>query len=260
MDSFPRQRLGGAVEQAWRAFTRVKGFEWRVSPAIPILFFGDLDAYWKSELRVLTVGLNPSLHEFPADSPRSRFPLAKGLAPEQTERYLDALSAYFRTVPYRSWFNAFEPLLNGARASYYGGKLSTALHTDICSPVATDPTWSRLDDTARGLLEVEGGSLWHELLVPLRPHVVVLSVARRHLQRIQFRPLSGWKVLHRFARRIDGTLRRQPYEVRARWHEVGDAAALIVFGPAAQMPLGQLSVGDKRKAGEIVVTTWRGSR
>lgn len=172
----------------------------------------------------------------------------------------DSLSAYFRTAPYRSWFGAFESLLNGARTSYYGGKLSTALHTDICSPVATDPTWSRLDDAARRILEADGGSLWHELLVPLRPHVVVLWVARRHLSRIQFRPLSKWDVLHRFDRRADGTPRRQPYEIWARWHEVDDAPALFAFGPAAQMPLGQLSAGDKRRAGEIVVAAWRRGR
>ena len=65
MEPFPRQRLDKAVEQAWRAFEDVKGFEWRVSPAIPILFFGDSGAYWRSGPRVLTVGLNPSLHEFP---------------------------------------------------------------------------------------------------------------------------------------------------------------------------------------------------
>ena len=94
-----------------------------------------------STLRVLTVGLNPSLQEFPADRPFSRFPLDEGTAGRGRDHYLYALSSYFRTDPYRAWFRAFEPLLNGAGASYYEGFTSTALHTDICSPVATDPTW-----------------------------------------------------------------------------------------------------------------------
>ena len=93
-------------------------------------------------MRVLSVGLNPSLYEFPADSPFRRFPLAEGVTLREPEPYLDALSAYFRTDPYCSWFSAFELMLNGLGASFYEGKPSTALHTDICSPVATDPTWS----------------------------------------------------------------------------------------------------------------------
>ena len=79
-------------------------------------------------------------YEFPADSPFRRFPLAEGVTASELDRYLDALSAYYRTDPYRGWFSAFEPLLNGAGASYYAGRTSTAVHTDICSPVATDPT------------------------------------------------------------------------------------------------------------------------
>ena len=44
---------------AWRAFDRAAERPWCVTPAVPILFFGDLDAYRASPLRVLTVGLNP---------------------------------------------------------------------------------------------------------------------------------------------------------------------------------------------------------
>ncbi len=134
-----------AVMQARRAFDRAARWTCCVKPAVPILFFGDLDAYRASPLRVLTVGLNPSLHEFPADDPFRRFPLAEGSLGGEPSRYLDAMSAYFRTDPYVKWFSAFEPLLKGMRASYYPGGASTALHTDICSPVATNPTWNNLD-------------------------------------------------------------------------------------------------------------------
>ena len=50
------------------------------------------------------------------------------------------------------------------QTSYYLGEASTALHTDICSPVATDPTWSRLSESDRTTLEADGGPLWHALL------------------------------------------------------------------------------------------------
>ena len=51
-----RAYLGVAVETAWRAFDRAADLRSRVTPAVPILFFGDLPAYRSSRLRVLTVG------------------------------------------------------------------------------------------------------------------------------------------------------------------------------------------------------------
>ena len=86
---------------------------------MPILFFGDLDAYVDSQPRVLTVGLNPSRNEFPEGDPFQRFPLANDAAAADPQRSLDALCAYFRTRPYTQWFNSFEPLLNGMGASYH---------------------------------------------------------------------------------------------------------------------------------------------
>ena len=144
------QPLSEAVARAWQAFDRAADRACRVTPAVPILFFGDLDAHLASPLRVVTVGLNPSRKEFPADEPFRRFPLAQGN--RNPSRYLHAMSDYFRTEPYSSWFNAFKPLLDGLGASYYPGSASTALHTDICSPVATDPTWNDLDKVSEAAL------------------------------------------------------------------------------------------------------------
>lgn len=248
-----RASLDKVVVEAWCAFERATALPSRVSPAIPILFFGDLHAYLSSRTRVLTVGLNPSLHEFPADSPFQRFPIAKGVSASEPNRYLEALSAYFRTVPYRGWFSAFEPLLNGLDASYYDGLPSTALQTDICSPVATDPTWSGLEGAARKALEKDGGPLWHALLETLRPQVVVLSVARRHLTRIEFRALSEWKVVRVFERTKAHAPRAQPLKVCARWFKVGGGPTLFVFVRAAQKPLGLLASSQKREAGMIAL-------
>ena len=69
--------LGEVAAGAWRAFGRAAASPRRVSPSLPILFFGNLHAYSSSRMRVLTVGLNPSLHEFPVDDPFRRFPRAE---------------------------------------------------------------------------------------------------------------------------------------------------------------------------------------
>jgi len=256
-----RRRLIRSVSRAWRAFDRAAGRPPRVTPAAPILFFGDLDAYRASPLRVLTVGLNPSLHEFPAGNPFQRFPLLNGGSTDrEPNRYLDAMSAYFRTDPYGGWFSAFEPVLKGAGASYYAGNGSAALHTDICSPVATNPAWSRLGETDRADLEAAGGPLWHTLLETLRPHMVALSVARAHLARIEFAPVDEWRTIHEFGRTGGGAPRSTPYEVRGRWYEAGGERSLFVFGRAAQKPFGLLSDNQKHKLGEISLKTYRDGR
>ncbi len=250
-------RRAQALTQAWSAFDRAAGQSWRVTPAVPILFFGDLDAYRASPLRVLTVGLNPSLHEFPDGDRFRRFPLAGGSLGREPSRYLDAMSAYFRTDPYRRWFNAFEPLLNGFGASYYGGRASTVLHTDICSPVATNPTWNKLDEAAHADLTADGGPLWHTLLTALKPQVVALSIAKAHLERIAFEPMTDCKVIHTFERKADGGLRSRPYEIHARWYDVGGERSLFVFGTAALKPFQPLADSQKRKTGELMLKEYQ---
>ena len=246
------------LTRAWRAFDRAAGRKWCVSPAVPILFFGDLDAYRASPLRVLTVGKNPSLHEFPTAQPFRRFPhLGEGSLDREPSRYLAAMSAYFWTAPYSGWFSAFEPLLNGMGTSYYEGSPSTALHTDICSPIATNPTWSRLNATARAELESDGGPLWHMLLEELQPQIVALSIAKAHLKRIKFKPIMNWEVIHVLKRKAGGKARSRPYEVRARWYDVGGERSLFIFGEAAQTPLGKLSDSQKRKAGALALLRFR---
>ena len=253
--------LAGVTSEAWRSFGRAASLASRVTPAVPILFFGDVDTYFVSPLRVVTVGLNPSLREFPSCEPFLRFPLAAHADGGDHSRYLEALSAYFRTDPYREWFGHFESLLNGMGASYYDGETSTVLHTDICSPVATDPTWSRLSDADQALLVADGAPLWHELLELLQPDVVVLSVARRHLARIMFEPLAPlapWELIHSFGYTADGELRSRPYDAHGCWHVVGGEPSLIVFCPASQTPLGSISKNHRHELGSVVERAYLG--
>lgn len=248
--------LAPLVDQAWQAFDRAGNLPSRVTPAAPILFFGDLDAYLDSPLRVLTVGLNPSFHEFPSDKAFLRFPLIGNRCDREPGRYLAAMSAYFQRHPYKRWFNAYEYLLNGTGASYYDArKDSAALHTDIGSPVATNPTWSELGRD-RADLQAIGVPLWHELLTVLRPQIVFLSVAKAHLDRIRFPSIDRWRSIRVFMRTGQGHLRKRPYRIRARWYAVDGEESLFVFGQAAFTPFQLLSRDQKHEVGVGAMETY----
>jgi hypothetical protein len=221
-------------------------------PSVPILYFGDYRAYTKSCYRIVTVGLNPSRHEFPETDPFARFPsLSASSSTIGEQSYLAALNRYFVTKPYASWFKAFDPILNGLEASYYPGWPSTALHTDICSPLATDPTWSGLDSRARATLQTAGLDLWHSLVELLAPQVMLISVARAHLESIRFQRLSGVRVVYRIER-------RNPYAVEHWTIDVAGAPCHVVFGQAAQRPFGTISKRDKELVGRFVAQSLLG--
>lgn len=230
-----------------------------VAPSLPILFFGDSRRYGRSAIRIVTVGLNPSRHEFPARDPWTRFGRdAEGL---DAEGYIDTLDRYFGVNPYRRWFRSFEPILNGMNASYYGESTNVALNTDICSPLATDPTWSGLDAKTRSELMRDGVPLWHRLIEALKPDVIVVSVAREHLRLIQWGQIAPWQPLIGFGDRKNGTARRTPYVVQHATFAIADRPATIVSGPAARTPFGFLTDDQKRAIGGAIVqhVTARGS-
>lgn len=224
-----------------------------VRPSVPILFFGDVDAYMQSPLRVITVGLNPSDAEFPAQDRFRRFREAEGLtnlaSAGDRRRYLRALSGYFGDRPDHDpyqWFRTYEGLLEGLDASFCKGAVNTALHTDLCSPVATTPTWSKLPKETRTTLLGAGRDLWHDLVRVLRPQVMLISVAREHLDQIRFEPEGGWAELCRVER-------GNPYIVEHRRMRLeGGASTTAIFGRAAQMPFGTVSQEGKRRIGRSV--------
>ncbi|RLG52760.1 MAG: hypothetical protein DRO00_05145 [Thermoproteota archaeon] len=130
-----------------------------------------------------------------------RFPGIRGyyasfLESKNYGRYLAALNNYFRNQPYRKWFNSYEAVLNGLNCSYYGDRANTSLHTDLCSPLSTDPTWSKLAKEQKEKLELDGIKLWHDLVEFLLPDVIIISVAQKYLESIQFPRLELWKCIH----------------------------------------------------------------
>jgi hypothetical protein len=148
--------INDLIQRSWQMYAGLKGQPFLVKPSIPILFFGDSNRYFSSQLKVITLGLNPSRIEFPESDRFLRFDSARRVYPrilsgDCYDEYLQTLNGYFYDPPnhpYKPWFNSFEPMLRGLDCSYYGNASNTALHTDLCSPLATDPTWSNLSEQA----------------------------------------------------------------------------------------------------------------
>jgi len=234
------------VESAWQQYDEAPR-EHIVTPSMPILFFGDLAAYERSPLRVVSVALNPSYKEFPKEEPFQRFPgaekISSPLAEETASKYIEALSGYFSTKPYGRWFNpGFEPLLQGMGSSYYGGA-NVALHTDICSPLATSLTWSDLPQTVCTTLSKTGNELWHRLINRLDPDVMLISVKKAYRDEIKFKALMDWEQFHP----ID---RERPYHFYVRRYQLlGGKTTVALFGQAAQIPFGTVSGSDKCATG-----------
>ena len=230
--------------QAWKLWEAAQSLKCAVSPSVPILYFGDLEAFLRSKVRIVTVGLNPSLAEFPVESPYLRFPLGKGLTPrlagQSPERYLECLSRYYDEEPYTRWFASYEPLLNGLDASYYRGKLHRVLHTDLCSPIATNPTWSRLEEGEKSQLIEGGRKLWKNLIECLDPHLVIASVARWHIEDV-LPPDRKMQVVFTIPR-------ENPYSFESCLLGAQRSARLI-FGKAANTPFGTVSNRDKLRFG-----------
>ena len=89
---------------------------------------------------------------------------------------------------------------------------------------------------------------------------MALSVARKHLKRIEFASKFEWKTVHKFQKTRSDAPRVRPYEIRVRWYDVDGKRSLFVFGQAAQTPFGLLSNNQKCEAGAIALEEYRHAR
>lgn len=219
-----------------------------VRNSIPILFFGNREAYFNSETRIVTVGVNPSFSEFPLPPEKPRF-ATECLG--DTPAYLRTLDMYFEENPYETWFDGgYEKVLNYFDATYYSAKKRPdrahhALHTDLLSPIATNPIWSKLLSGPRIHFAENGNDFWHRLIDLLRPDIILASVSRPHFEHgIRFnrsKPIAA-KIL----RKRNGELREAPYVLEKYETDIANGhRSMVIWGRKQSMPFQDL--GDEQK-------------
>ena len=172
-----------------------------IKESIPIVWFGDIDAYLESNKRILTIGLNPSEQEFLSKSGDSlfdfgsqRFDLIDLDDGNRLNHLKKTLSNYFKINPY-NWFKKYNKLLSVVDCSY-GCKEwdstiynNTAIHIDIYSAIATSPTWGKLSKNQKD--QLKNLDLFKQLFNYLNPDVVLISVNKQVFEEIFYK----WKLI-----------------------------------------------------------------
>jgi hypothetical protein len=242
----------------------VRSLDFVVQNSLPIPYFGDVAAYAKSPLRVLTAALNPSDKEFPVDNPR--FDIARGLSDANE---LEAeLSAYFKRNPYQRWFRSFERVLNGLTASY-GDKMANseyrniALHVDMCSPIATSPKWSSLSPDRRTKLTASGREVFERLVDALKPDIVIASLSWDHIKDWQpdFQAGRSWKPILTYTTAFDGSPLKTPLLVQTSdLKSRSEHTYLFANGSAANTPFGRFHTNRKREVGSALLSQLGGKQ
>ena len=243
------------VNEVIQSFNQMRAHQKDIThPSIPILYFGDYPQYQKSYPKVITVGLNPSRNEFPPTSRFTRFTeaekleISNTLSENEITTYLNSLNTYFLESPY-NWFDSYDPILKGMNTSYYPNNTENrALHTDFCSPFATEIPWSKLRDSTQYTLSREGRKFWHRLVEILEPDMIIFSIARKYLDRVMFKK-SGWKLFTSITKKKDGTPRSKPYDVEITESRIGDRKMYLVYGQPSYLPFGSLSKNIKTQLG-----------
>lgn len=239
------------IKDALNYYKKYQDLAYVVSPSLPILYFGNLSGYYKSKIKVLTVGKNPSVNEFRDSRSKCysyfRFPNWRG------DNLIETLNLYFETNPLSQWFSAFEPILNGMNCSFYKNRSfeNSALHTDICSPLATFPTWSKLDIKSRTILFDEGHKLWIHLVEELNPDIVLVSIPFNLFKRVFDSEISE---IFRIELKKDGSKRKKPYMVlKTSYLLSSQKTAKIIFGQAANKPFDTIALAQKNLIGRTII-------
>ena len=235
------------VARVWKHYASIEEEMYGLkTPSMPLIYHGDYSQYQDSVLKIVTAGLNPPSSEFPDNNPLIRFKELDHFYGKETLNeydvleYLDSLDSYFRRNS-NPWFDNFEPVLNGINASYYGVMESTALHTEMLSPLSTVVSWSKFVDQYPSHVIDEivtnGHALWLELMNILQPDIIITSLGEKYRKNIFNIQNLNWRRIENITTNTKGGERKRPYEVYCTIGTLGcGKKCLLVFGDRNVVP------------------------
>jgi len=211
-----------------------------IYPSIPILYFGDYKKYINSKRKIITVGLNPSNTEFPLNNNFTRFRGGEKLYKktylnkEEKIYYLNILNQYFNktSYPYKEWFKSLDYLLQCIDCSYYSNlNENFSLHTDLITPLATKPTWSKFKKSKLSKeIKYEGIKIWHKLIKILKPDIVLMSFSKKYLNEIKYINTLYSKIFYTFMEKDNRKKRRKPFNVILYKTNIDNKVTYFIFG------------------------------
>lgn len=177
---FSSQDLDNVVKEYISDFISKQNLSYVVKNSIPVVWFGDIEKYKVSDKKILTIAINPSFKEFE----ESRFSIVDLNENNAVCDLKNTLNSYFEYNPYSKWFENFEKVLNCFGASYYKKKKTknVAIHIDIYSAIATDPTWRDLSSVEQN--NIQRIDLFKKLFDLLDPDVILFSVNQKVFEQI----------------------------------------------------------------------------
>lgn len=191
--------LSDLINLTWTKFNRIKSDFNVVDDGIFLLYLGNLDKYFSSEKKIITLSIAPSQKDIDYDKHKhisfinARFPNLESignkkdefLSQEDIDIYIKSMNNYFDFNPNNVFFENYEYSLNCLNSSYFSKSdvKNCAVHAFIYTPIITVPSWNMLSKKKQNYFIDYFRDCCQEMLLLLNPDIIIaassLSVARK---------------------------------------------------------------------------------
>ncbi len=192
------KELGSIIDEYWGDFQKKKMLDFVVKPSIPIIWFGNIEKYKNSQLKIVTVSINPSKNEFEDNTGNSSFWRFKGISRHFSNKerlndddklmLVNAYNSYFELNPYSAYFDYYNRVLkNYFECAYDGQKENTAIHIDLYTPIATN-LWKSLKSKEKREIQPSNSQNGEKYILSflkyLNPDIILFSTRKDELKKV----------------------------------------------------------------------------